>query len=185
MKKGGPCVVEFRRKFADFFHSAGIKLRNSVKFRGIQLNTEFRNLRIPPEQFFHGIIDTLVCGVEWIYGLRYKSFCQWLINLLVSACQRIRIDFFHFDLIYYFIDLLIHCIQFYCLLKYIFYFIKIIELFFFISEFTVHFHLGVKCLFSSMSLLFTFIKRSFVFLALGVYCLHLSWSFCFVFYVLV
>ena len=36
------------------FFSAGIKLRNFVKSRGIPLNTEFRKVRIPPDFFSTG-----------------------------------------------------------------------------------------------------------------------------------
>ena len=35
------------------------QLRKYVKFRGTPLNTEFRKIRISPELFFVGIIDTL------------------------------------------------------------------------------------------------------------------------------
>ena len=34
--------TEFRCNFTEFFNSAGIELRNAVKFRGISFNTEFR-----------------------------------------------------------------------------------------------------------------------------------------------
>ena len=42
-------TTEFWRNFTELFKSAGIKLRNSVKFRGIPFNTEFRKIRIPLE----------------------------------------------------------------------------------------------------------------------------------------
>ena len=41
-----------------FFDSAGIILRSSVIFRGIPLNTDFRNISMPPELFFDRIMDT-------------------------------------------------------------------------------------------------------------------------------
>ena len=43
----------------------GIKLRNSVKFRGIPLNTEFRKILIPPELFLDGIMDTRKSRLQW------------------------------------------------------------------------------------------------------------------------
>lgn len=44
---------------AEFFNSAGIKVWNFVKFRGISLNTQLRKIRIQSELFFDGIGDTL------------------------------------------------------------------------------------------------------------------------------
>ena len=41
-------LTEFLRNLTAFFDYAGNKLRNSVKFREILLNTEFHNIRIPP-----------------------------------------------------------------------------------------------------------------------------------------
>ena len=50
-------LPEFRWNFTGF--PPGIKLRMSVKFRGVPLNTKFRKIKIPPELFFDEIIDTM------------------------------------------------------------------------------------------------------------------------------
>ena len=43
--------TDFQRNFTELFNFAGIKLQNSVKFRRIPLNAEFRKIRIPPDLF--------------------------------------------------------------------------------------------------------------------------------------
>ena len=57
------CPAEFRKKnrqyLPEFFDFAAITLRNSIKFSGIPLNTEFRNIIIMPELFSDGIMATL------------------------------------------------------------------------------------------------------------------------------
>ena len=49
-----------RRNFTKIFDSAGIILRNFVKFGGIPLIMEFRDTGIPLELFFDGIMETLI-----------------------------------------------------------------------------------------------------------------------------
>ena len=61
--------MEFRRSVTELFDSADIKLRNYVKLRGIPLNTEFRKIRIPPELFFDGIMDTLTEICTALYNI--------------------------------------------------------------------------------------------------------------------
>ena len=56
----------------EFFYYVGIKLRNSVKMRGIPLITEFRKIGNPPGLFFDGIMDTIrvaLCTVVYTVSL--------------------------------------------------------------------------------------------------------------------
>ena len=79
------CPAEFRRNITEFFNSAGIKLRNCLKFRGIPLNTEFSKIRIEPKLFLgdkHSaanrspasrLLDLSRPGWEWSESRRRKT----------------------------------------------------------------------------------------------------------------
>ena len=65
----GISYIEIPAEFYGIFRFSGIKLRNSVKFRGIPLNTDFRKIRIQPELFTKGIMDTLDGGLLYFAGI--------------------------------------------------------------------------------------------------------------------
>ena len=81
-------TTKFRQNYTYFFNSAGTRLRNLVKFRGIQFNTEFHRILIPSELFFDGIMDTKYnFHIFTSLGLKHWEFK----NILMSMIQLLTI----------------------------------------------------------------------------------------------
>ena len=85
------CAV---RNFEEFFDSLKIKLRNSVKFRGIPSITDFRKIRIPQKLIFDGIMDTL-CAVRLV-----KYIKQWYMYSVHKVYIHVECEFHMFQVPY-------------------------------------------------------------------------------------
>ena len=91
-------ITEFRRNFTDF-----IKLRNSVKLRGIPVNKTFRRIKVPPEgrgsfngRYLLPFLYKHKCRqgqIEYTgLGLRIDAFCGWRHLVILPPYHRAAIS---------------------------------------------------------------------------------------------